>query len=140
MKLNILYTRGAFRRQVVCLFHYIPCVGTGGRHLVLYRFHYWNKGMTCAEPYGDFAIRRNKGISQPPNYTVARKMHGGEGLRGRRSTKVWSCPAGSSTQVWSSAPRNVQVVWVSMKTPPPEEKIVFLIFFLKVGRTGRHLE
>ena len=70
-------------------------------------------------------------LSQPPNYTVARKMHGGEGLRGRRSTKVWSCPAGSSTQVWSSAPRNVQVVWFSMKTPPPEEKIVFFDFFLK---------
>ena len=48
---EIQYTCGTFRRQVVCLFHDIPCVRTGGRHLVLFRFHYWNKGISCVQPF-----------------------------------------------------------------------------------------
>ena len=60
--LEIKYTYGAFPRQVLCLFHYIPCDRIGGRHLVLFRFHYLNKGISCAGPYGGFRIRRIKGI------------------------------------------------------------------------------
>ena len=53
---------GTSSRQVLCLFHYIPCDRIGGRHLVLFRFHYLNKGISRAGPYGSFRIRRIKGI------------------------------------------------------------------------------
>ena len=60
--LEIKYTCGTSSRQVVCLFHDIPCVRTGGRHLVLFRFHYWNKGISCVQPFVGFGIRCSKGI------------------------------------------------------------------------------
>ena len=59
---EIKYTCGTYYRQVVCLFHDIPCVRTGGRHLVLFRFHYWNKGISCVQPFVGFGIRCSKGI------------------------------------------------------------------------------
>ena len=59
---EIQYTCGTFRRQVVCLFHDIPCVRTGGRHLVLSGLHYWNKGISCVQPFVGFGIRCSKGI------------------------------------------------------------------------------
>ena len=59
---EIKYTCGTSSRQVVCLFHDIPCVRTGGRHLVLFRFHYWNKGISCVQPFVGFGIRCSKGI------------------------------------------------------------------------------
>ena len=59
---EIKYTCGTSSRQVVCLFHDIPCVRTGGRHLVLFGLRYWNKGISCAQPYVGFTIRRIKGI------------------------------------------------------------------------------
>jgi hypothetical protein len=34
----------------------------GGTHLVLFGLHYWNKGISCAQPYVGFGIRRIKGI------------------------------------------------------------------------------
>ena len=43
-------------------FHYLRCVRIGGTHLVLFGLHYWNKGISCAQPYGGFGIRRIKGI------------------------------------------------------------------------------
>ena len=59
---EIKYTCGTSSRQVVCLLHDIPCVRTGGRHLVLFRFHYWNKGISCVQPFVGFGIRCSKGI------------------------------------------------------------------------------
>ena len=59
---EIKYTCGTFYRQVVCLFHDIPCVRTGGRHLVLFGLHYWNKGISCVQPFVGFGIRCSKGI------------------------------------------------------------------------------
>ena len=64
--LEIKYTYGAFPRQVLCLFYYIPCDRIGGRHLVLFRFHYLKKGSSCAEPFVGFVIRHIKGISRAP--------------------------------------------------------------------------
>ena len=60
--LEIQYTCGDFSRQVLCRFHYLRCIRIGGRHLVLFGLHYWNKGTSCAQPYVGFAIRRIKGI------------------------------------------------------------------------------
>ena len=59
---EITYTCGASSRRVICLFHYLRCVRMGGRHLVLFGLHYWNKGMSYPGPYVGFGIRRIKGI------------------------------------------------------------------------------
>ena len=60
--LEIRYTCGTSSRQVLCLFHYIPCDRIGGRHLVLFGLHYSKKGMTYPGPYARLANRRMKGI------------------------------------------------------------------------------
>ena len=59
---EITYTFGTSSRQVLCLFHYIPCDRIGGRHLVLFGLHYWNKGISCVQPFVGFGIRCSKGI------------------------------------------------------------------------------